>query len=201
MTFVGAIVASIACMACCLRVRGAAHSGGTRQARQSRHAASESIGEDRPGSDAQLLSSTGGRARRRLSGRPRWTSPPFRRGRGPPPNRAKPRSDETGRRRGARRFEPVTPPPTRSAAPTGVRIVRGGVLGNGRLGPAVAPPNQVATDAPRHRSRIEKARYGSVYVVGKVRLSPSVESDRGTGPGGTRRLPREPVPEGSSTPD
>src|SRR5467141_1992688 len=133
MTFVGAVVASIVCMACCLRVRGAAHSGGTRQARQSRHAASESIGEDRPGSDAQLLLSTGGRARRRLSG-PRWTSPPFRRGRGPPPERAKPRSDETGRRRGARRFEPVTPPPTRSGAPTGVRIVRGGVLGNGRGG-------------------------------------------------------------------
>jgi hypothetical protein len=59
----------------------------------------------------------------------------------------------------------------------------------------------VTTGAPRHRSRIEKARYGSVYVVGKVRLSPSVESDRGTGAGGTRRLPREPVPEGSSTPD
>lgn len=59
----------------------------------------------------------------------------------------------------------------------------------------------MATGAPRHRSRIEKARYGSVYVVGKVRLSPSVESDRGTGAGGTRRLPREPVPEGSSTPD
>ena len=38
-----------------------------------------SIGEDRPGSDAQLLLSTGGRARRRFSGRPRWTSPPFRR--------------------------------------------------------------------------------------------------------------------------
>jgi hypothetical protein len=70
MTFVGAVVASIACMACCLRVRGAAHVGGTRQARQSRHAASESIAEDRPGSDAQLLSSTGGRARRRFSGRP-----------------------------------------------------------------------------------------------------------------------------------
>src|SRR5882762_10406001 len=69
MTFVGAVVASMVCMACCLRVRGAAHSGGTRQARQSRHAASESIGEDRPGSDAQLLLNTGGRARRRLSGR------------------------------------------------------------------------------------------------------------------------------------
>ena len=90
-------------MAHCLRVRDAAHSGGTRQARQSRHAASGSIDEDRPGSDAQLLLSTGGRARRRFSGRPRWTSPPFRRGRGPPPERAKPRSDETGRRRGARR--------------------------------------------------------------------------------------------------
>src|SRR6266446_10266731 len=70
MTFVGAIVASIACMACCLRVWGAAHSGRTRQARQSRHAASESIREDRPGSDAQLLLSTGGRARRRLQ----WSS-------------------------------------------------------------------------------------------------------------------------------
>src|SRR3989304_543761 len=111
MTFVGAVVASIACMACCLRVRGAAHSGGTRQARQSRHAASESIGEDRAGSDAQLLLSTGGGA---------------------------------------------PPPPIWSGAPTGVRIVRGGVLGNGRLGPAGAPPNQVATGAPRHRSRIER---------------------------------------------
>ena len=38
-------------------------------------------------------------------------------------------------------------------------------------------------------------------MVGKVRLSPSVESDRGTGAGGTRLPLREPVPEGSSMPD
>jgi hypothetical protein len=38
-------------------------------------------------------------------------------------------------------------------------------------------------------------------VVGKVRLSSSVESDRGTGADWSRRLPREPVPEGSSMPD
>jgi len=38
-------------------------------------------------------------------------------------------------------------------------------------------------------------------VVGKVRLSPSVEGDRDAGAGGTRFTPREPVPAGSSTPD
>jgi len=59
----------------------------------------------------------------------------------------------------------------------------------------------VATGAPRHRSRIEKARYGSVYVVGKVRLSPSVETTSAPTLGGTRLAPREPVPEGSSMPD
>jgi len=59
----------------------------------------------------------------------------------------------------------------------------------------------VATGAPRHRSRIEKARYGSVYVVGKVRLSPSVEATAAPALVQSRLLPREPVPEGSSTPD
>jgi len=44
------------------------------------------------------------------------------------------------------------------------------------------------------------AIYGSVYVVGKVRLSPPVESDPGAGADGSRLAPREPVPEGSSTP-
>jgi hypothetical protein len=59
----------------------------------------------------------------------------------------------------------------------------------------------VATGAPRHRSRIEKARYGSVYVVGKVRLSPSVCSTSAPALVQSRLLPREPVPEGSSMPN
>src|SRR6266511_331733 len=122
MTFVADVVASIACMAWCLRVRGAAHVGGTRQARQSRHAASESIGEDRPGSGAHREMSTGGRARRRL--RVVLGGHHLRSGAdvGPAPERAKPRSDETQPlTRSPNESEPVTPPPTKGGAPTGVR--------------------------------------------------------------------------------
>jgi len=48
-----------------------------------------------------------------------------------------------------------------------------------------------------HRIAHREARYGSVYVVGKVRLSPSVERPRRRRCG-TRLAPRKPVPEGSS---
>src|SRR5450756_823865 len=87
MTFVGAVV-SIVCMACYLCVRGTAHSGETGQARQSRHAASI----DRRGS-ARVRRATAVEHRRARSppalSRPLFgTSPPFRRGRGPPPARS-----------------------------------------------------------------------------------------------------------------
>src|SRR6266511_1543182 len=95
--------------------------GGTRQARQSRHAASESIGEDRPGSDAQLLSSTGGRDTppAQWSSSVDITSVPARTWSATRTREAQIGRD-LSRRRGARRSEPVTPPPTRSGAPTGV---------------------------------------------------------------------------------
>jgi len=169
-------------MACCLRVRGAAHSGGTRQARQSRHAASESIREDRPGSGAQLLLSTGGRARRRLrvvlGGHHLHSGADVVRH----PNERGPDRTRLSRRRGTRRFEPVTPPPTRGGAPTGVRIVRGGVLENGRLrsgrSSTRSSGGRRASPSIAHR---ESAIWQRLCVVGKVRLSPRTAMDPGAG--------------------
>ncbi len=70
MTFVAGVVASIVCMAWCLRVRGAAHSGGARQARQSRHAASQI---DRRGS-ARVRRATAVEHRRARSPPAQWSS-------------------------------------------------------------------------------------------------------------------------------
>jgi hypothetical protein len=120
------------------------------------------------------------------------------------PNGRSPDRTSTGRRtRSPNESEPVAPPPTRSGAPTGGRIVRGGVLGNGRLGPAGAPPIRVsdwrASPLIAHREKRDMA--ASMCGWKGAAVAADRYGSRRRRWVGSRLVPRESVPENSSTPN
>jgi hypothetical protein len=147
----------------------AARESGTGQAKAVAARCLQSIGEDRPG-PARIALDEHRRARSppAQSSSVSGTSPPFRRGRGPPPGTNGARSGESGRQRGARTV--------RAGHATALRRAeRRPVIGpsrrcprDGRFDRPELPPLKGRVTRLAWRSRIEMSAIGSVCVVVKV---------------------------------